>query len=347
MDILIVTEKATDRPKEGLEVFVSALLDFLKDRYAIEMVYSYGKPPAGIESKKILSNKIIISSSLVSNFKKNQYKSIIYIPTSSLTAFGMLRGVFLNKLSKKPVIIIALQERSIGPLHKLIASAKSNIIILTPSRKMLDNISSIGVKTSFLIPGFREEKFYPVTSDKKTELRKKYKLPLNKFLILHVGHARKSRNIESLAKGNNWGNDVQLVFKAGEGEKNIIENLKNSGILVIDEYIEDINEIYQASDCYLFHVTSSTGALELPLSIIEACACNLPVLSTRFGAVEDLFEETDGFYFFNTIEEAMEKLKLLRKNIEKVNTRKFALNFTWSNVFKKYLEPIMEKLIGG
>ena len=63
--------------------------------------------------------------------------------------------------------------------------------------------------------------------------------------------------------------------------------------------------------------------------------------------MEEFFDETDGFYFFDSIDEAVEKLKLLRKNLEKVNTRRFASNFSWTNVFKKYLEPVMRKVAGG
>ena len=50
-------------------------------------------------------------------------------------------------------------------------------------------------------------------------------------------------------------------------------------------YIPEVEDIYRLSDLYLFLAESDTAAIEVPLSVLEAMACNLPVICTPFGGL--------------------------------------------------------------
>jgi glycosyltransferase involved in cell wall biosynthesis len=115
-----------------------------------------------------------------------------------------------------------------------------------------------------------------------------------------------------------------------------------AGIIVIDEYIGEVHELYQASDCYVFPVSSSTGAVEIPLSVIEACACNLPVLTTRFGALPETIREGNGFCFYDRVSEIHEKIAAIRDS--KPETAAKVAEFTWEKVFRARLAPHMKML---
>ena len=58
----------------------------------------------------------------------------------------------------------------------------------------------------------------------------------------------------------------------------------------------------------------SIRAIEIPLSVLEAMACNLPVITTKFGGLPDLFEDGNGFYFVDSVDEIAKHLKIIQDN---------------------------------
>jgi glycosyltransferase involved in cell wall biosynthesis len=77
------------------------------------------------------------------------------------------------------------------------------------------------------------------------------------------------------------------------------DSLRKAGATVIDKYVADIEDIYRLSDVYLFLAEADTAAIELPLSVLEAMACNVPVVCTLFGGLRDHFREGDGVFYWN------------------------------------------------
>ena len=61
----------------------------------------------------------------------------------------------------------------------------------------------------------------------------------------------------------------------------------------------NIEEVYALSDCYVFPTPpmNKINSIEIPLSVLEAMACNLSVITTKFGALPKVFEEGDGLIF--------------------------------------------------
>jgi glycosyltransferase involved in cell wall biosynthesis len=112
---------------------------------------------------------------------------------------------------------------------------------------------------------------------------------------------------------------------------------------VIDEYTDDIHEIYQAADLYFFPVSIRTGALEFPLSVIEACACGLPVLTTRFGALTEILEDGGGLEWFSRVSEITEKIEILRNGT--VDTQAKVVDLSWERMFDRYLSTHIENLV--
>jgi glycosyltransferase involved in cell wall biosynthesis len=68
---------------------------------------------------------------------------------------------------------------------------------------------------------------------------------------------------------------------------------------VIDTYVPNIEDIYRLSDLYLFLAESDTAAIELPLSVLEAMACNLPVVCRPFGGLRDFFAAGHGLFYWD------------------------------------------------
>ncbi len=109
----------------------------------------------------------------------------------------------------------------------------------------------------------------------------------------------------------------------------------NADVKVIDEFTPDISRIYKMSDVYVFPVVSNTNAIDMPLSILEAMASNLPIVTTRFGGLPYYFKEDSGFRYFNSAEELVELVKNMI-GIETCNNEKME-HFTWD----KFTEEII------
>jgi glycosyltransferase involved in cell wall biosynthesis len=96
------------------------------------------------------------------------------------------------------------------------------------------------------------------------------------------------------------------------GPKELKDKLKQAGITIVDRYIPDIEEIYQLSDCYVFPVKKESSAISLPLSILEARACGLPVLTTDFGSIQAFLDDDNGNILYSAPEEFPKKLNLIK-----------------------------------
>jgi len=342
MKILLAAEIVTGNPLEGLEVFVMHLIRFLKNFGQLTVAYAIGEPEEGVVAHRVLAPKILLTRKLLALRDTSEFDIVIYVPSSSITPFGLGRGALLRRLFKAPTMIIGLQERRIGQMHRMALALGRPDLVLSPVESFRTELRRMGLVTGFILPGFDESKFKRVDEHQKKRLRSKYNLPSDRYIILHVGHIKESRNMQALLKYRDWGSDILLVVKAGEVEQPWIKRLRLAGIIVIDEYIEAVHELYQAADCYLFPVALPTGALEFPLSVVEAAACNLPVLTTRFGALPGIFSEGDGLIYIDSSADIPQKLALIRTGVPSTSAK--VSDLSWAKVLAKYLQPQLETL---
>jgi glycosyltransferase involved in cell wall biosynthesis len=342
MRILLASEEIKDQPCEGTLVFLSHLCRFLHREGELTALYALGETELNVRSFRILSLKILVTRPLIRLLATERFDIVIYVPLSGLTAFGLARGSLLRFLSKSPTIAIGLQERKIGWMHRFASFFGCPDLVLSPVEAVRDKIKELGIDTEFIMAGYDSRFFKPVNPDIRAMLKAKHNLPRDKFILLHVGHVKENRNLEVLLRYRDWGTDIQPVVKAGKIDASWARRLRMAGIIVIEEYIRDVHEIYQASDAYLFPVNNPTGAVELPLSVIEACACNLPVISTRFGQLPEMIREGNGFCYYDRISEIAEMIAAVRRS--RSETASKVADFSWENVFRKYLYPNMRSL---
>jgi glycosyltransferase involved in cell wall biosynthesis len=195
----------------------------------------------------------------------------------------------------------------------------------------------LGYKTSWLPNGVDAGRFHPVSEKTKRALREKYKVHRDNFVVLHVGHILKGRNLGVFSEISKQ-RDNQVVIVGGtifKPDRQTRESLVENGCIVWQKYFPNIEEIYQLADCYVFPVVNSSNCIELPLSVMEAMSCNLPVLSTNFGGLKRLFKEGDGLVFTDrrNLREAFDKFKEeIKKNVIKVKTREKVLHLTWQEI---------------
>jgi len=269
-----------------------------------------------------------------------------YIHGSSIKSFGLLKAVSLHSRDTKTVL--SMMHTTFSHLSEVFIPFIKPDLILTQSLATENILKRLRCETQFLpCAGVDIKKFTPLIAKKKEELREKYGVDKGKFVILHIGSIKKGRNVHFLEKLQKENNQIIIVGAISTGvDRGLLQRLMKSGCLVWDKYFEHIEEVYAISDCYMFPTppVNKINSIELPLSVLEAMACNLPVISTKFGALLRIFEEGDGLIFVDKEEDFIEKLEKIKKDDIDVKTRDKVLPYSWENVVGG-LERIYEELI--
>ncbi|MPW38610.1 glycosyltransferase [Thermococcus sp. 101 C5] len=277
---------------------------------------------------------------------------IHYIPGPSLRSFILMKLIsYFTKHSVKhrPRLVMStplpqLSKFSMQVISKI--KAKPDVM-LVQSKKHLEIFQKLGFNVHlFPLYGVDTEKFIPVDNKRKKELRARYGFNEDTFVLLHVGHIKSGRNILSLTslEGRDSIHLVIVGSTSTDVEKKVYTELKKAGSTVITEYIPHIEELYQLSDCYIFPTMSKNNSIVVPLSVLEAMSCNLPVITTKFGALPEIFVSGDGLFFIEREEEIYKALETIREKGITVKTREKVLLYSWENIVKR-LEDVYEELL--
>ena len=270
--------------------------------------------------------------------KTFQPDAILYVPDASLNELSLLRcGLFRLAAGSIPIGMITLQPNSFNMFVRMMLCLwKPDILFAQAAPSKQATYKRYGIRYQLLPPAVDVERFQPVKGDlEKQRLLRKYGLPQHSKICLHVGHIRASRNIDWLLQLN-LPAEAHLVVLGSTSrfiEKDLKRVLQERGVTVLSSYLPAIEEIYQLADVYLFPVQAPDAAIEIPLSILEAMACNLPVVTTSFGGLTKYFANVPGLYFADTLEIFQNAVsKALEADVCK--TRVAVQLFSWQNIAK-------------
>ena len=275
---------------------------------------------------------------------------IHYLTAPSIISFWVLRVLTLYWRGSK-TIMSALHPAGLSLRRKMLFRRSIPMLkpdlILAASDEMEKMFTNFGCKTGFLPNGVDIDRFHPHSSQSRHQLREKYGIEPGKFVVLHVGHIKKDRNVQILSQLQDKDKQVLIVGSTyrGGGDEKVQQELEESGCLIWKSYFPNIEEIYAMADCYVFP-SQGRGCLLLPLSVMEAMACNMPVISTRFGGLPSIFQEGDGLFFADKVEDFPPLLDRIKAGDVKINTRQKVLPYTWENV-TKMLEKAYNEVAGS
>lgn len=321
--MVIIADSLTQKTDEGYAKVANNLaLKLKKDGAAlIDISGQYNS----LADYSIKTNKFLLDKRIKKICKNENVLYICQLPSIGKT----LKLFFLKHYCKcKNLSVIFIQVASIKFISRILTKkSKSNIIVL--SKKTKDFLSKWFKNIHLIKTGVDTNKFKPVDDAQKKLLRQKYKLSLNDKIILHVGHLKQGRNVELFSKLHGFTKLLVVSTSTGEDIGFREKITANDNFILFDEYISAIEEIYQLSDCYVFLVDNSLNCIDMPLSVIEACACNLPVISTSFKDLDEL--SNDSFIVLKdlntgTIEESINKVI----NLQSINNRNLILDFDWN-----------------
>lgn len=339
--MIILTDCLTETIDEGCIKIANSLAKRLKKNNNNTKIISCGKQSLEADFN-IHTNKIFLNKSLF-KILNSEESNLIYIPFASNTLASIIRSIVLDICGKNDVYsLFALRQHMSKLSLFLLKNSKFKVIAL--SKKSYDYFyQRIGDRALYLKTGIDLEKFKVVDEKTKANLRKKHGFDTDKTIVLHVGHLHNGRNIGCFLDVDKNKEIIIVVSSVSKQDSNLRKKLEsNKNIHIIDKYIPNIEEIYSLADVYVFPVVKEKNSIDIPLSVLEAASCGLPVVSTKYGELNE-FIGRSGFLFLDMIEKNTLNSAINKAIKEKHYSRDSIVEYDWKNSISFIEEKIGDR----
>jgi glycosyltransferase involved in cell wall biosynthesis len=294
--------------RQALKKIKSIIREFKPD-----IVHTHASKAGALGRKAAISCKVPV---IVHTFHGHVFHS--YFGKAKTYLFKQIER-YLAKKSSGIVAISDIQKKELSEIHKIAPAAKIEVIPL----------------------GFDLDQFQANYEEKREITRKKYQIDNETIAIAIVGRITAIKDhhffIDVIEELHKIVNKSIKVFIVGDGdltkeiEQRIIP-LQNKGVdISLTSWIHDI-ALFNAGMDIMCLTSKNEGT---PVSLIEAQASNLPVVSTDVGGVPDIVEQNETGFIIprSNKREFVSKLLQLVENDEireKMKTK------GWQNVHQKY-----------
>lgn len=169
--------------------------------------------------------------------------------------------------------------------------------VIVVSKKTMEYVLKLGAdksKTSVIYNGVDIDRFHPAN---KGESRKKLGLPKNRKIILSVRRLVYKNGLDTLIESasrvaQNHPDTLFIVAGKGPSRKLIQDRIKELGIednIKLTGFVPGrlLPVYYDAADYFVLPSASGEG---LPLVLLEAMACGLPVVATTVGGTPEIIK---------------------------------------------------------
>lgn len=254
-----------------------------------------------------------------------------FIPGPTIKIFTLAKILQIFTRSK---LVISATRPDLPDFFKKISWLFRPDIVIVQSEKSGNLFKGVDYKTAFIPNGVDTQRFGPVDLPRKLRLRKEYGFEDNDFIMLHIGPLREGRNQKSLLQFKNE-KILLIVSITNPSEEEAYQDFKDSpNVTIWKTYFPNIQDIYAIADVYIFPVFKELSSIDIPLSVLEALSCNLPVITTKFGGLDRILEAGDGLFFVENETEIKDIITELRKGKIKTNTRQkiLKLRLSWRDI---------------
>lgn len=299
--MIVISDCLTGKIDEGCLKVANSLTKRLKKVNPDTTIISYDRHP-DFSDVHLSLNKIFLNKNLFWIIRQKK-EPVLYIPFASNTTASCIRTFILSLFSGRSCSVLFALRFQMKPLACFFLKLSGSKVIALSKASYSFYKELVGEKAMYLKTGIDTNRFLPTTPETKLKLKKKYNIPEQKKVLLHVGHLKSGRNVDKLVNVNDKYHIVLVVSSVTEAEKDskIRRQLEARGnITIIDSYLENIQEVYQMADVYLFPVQEVENCIDIPLSVLEAASCNIPIVTTEYGELT-AFKGEEGFLFINDL----------------------------------------------
>ncbi len=335
----ILSNCISNKVDEGCLKIANSLVKRIKKAGCEATVISYERK-GELTDEFLELNKFLLNRKLFKILKKDKDR-LLYIPFPSKPLSSAIRIFSLSLFSrKKPDVLLVMRINFSGISRLILKLSGAKIAVLSKRSYNFYNEFLDEKNLKLWRCGVDTNKFVPVSHDKKSELRTKYGFD-NRPIVLHIGHLNEGRGVGELLKISKEYNVLLVTSTLTKNEQDTdLKNklLKAPNVKILEDYIENIEEIYQLSDVYLFPTRQAGNCIDVPLSCFEAAACNIPVITTDYGEMREL-KGSEDFYFINEVKEN-EINSLIAKILEKkeYNSRQAALDYDFEACVERIIK---------
>ena len=346
---------------EGVNIIGLSVGDLFKNAmYSKLPIYLFLLNKSGGKGRaKLALFKNLMIEGYVSKVIKKIDPDIIHIHDLGPSSLSFIDSV--AKLGKSMIITlhginsldenipISAYEREYEQKILKFLSQKNNVYITYISsgiKNIIEDNFNIKQKGHFLlVPNGVNCNKFALNIDRK-EIKKKYRLPINKKILLNVNSLGKRKNqIFILKTLNNMNLEIKnniVLYLIGEGsERENLENYVHSHKLEENVKLLGFKEgkelIEYCNLADLSVITSTSEGFGLPM--IESFAAGVPVLTfSDLEAARDLYNENCMILVKNRdINEFVEAIKkALNMNWNRSIIREHAKSFSWESAIDKY-----------
>ena len=334
-------EALSGAPDEGLKKFVHELCSVLRSDHELSLV-SMSREAAWAGAERVAPSRTFVSAHLRRALARRDPDVLIYAARSSTTFMSFIRARLLRTYCPRArIVLLGLQPRHHSRLERRLIRMLAPDLVCVQTLRSRAYLERLGCSTMLLPSGVDLHKFRPATREQRRALRRRHGVRVDAPVVLHVGHLQAGRSLSVLADLAARGScQVVLVSSTSlEQQTELAVQLRAAGVHVLTEYQPAIEQLYQLADAYVFPVVSPNNAIEIPLSVLEAFACDLAVASTRFGGLPRLFEGQGcrGLRFVDSPAELVSAVEQLGRSGE-AGTRALAEPYAWANIAATLIE---------
>lgn len=329
--MLILTNCLSERVDEGCIKVANSLIKRLRTKEPGIRILSYERRTA-LTDRFLSLNKLLISGALFSELHREK-GPILYIPFPAKPIASMLRLFILGLQAGRPVHVLLTMTEPLNKLEALLLKmSRARLLVLSQEAKNRFAAILGEKRVCYLKTGVDTRRFCPVDPEQVIALKKKYGLDPSKKVVLHVGHLNEGRNVGALIALDPRYQAVLVTstLTRDEQDRSLRERLLTCPhIRIFEDYLPEIQELYQLSDVYLFPVEEMGHCIDVPLSCLEAASCNKPVVTTAYGEMKS-FINKEGFWQIDRFEPA--RLNALVEEAlatKDPHTRRYALDYDW------------------
>jgi glycosyltransferase involved in cell wall biosynthesis len=339
MKILIISP--TQSGIGGTAKHVQGLSNFLKSQnHTVKIISSENTPTIPI--KKLKNPSFMLSAFLKTKFNKDFDIVHAHHPIAALS--------FKGTSAKKVVTFHGIFSKQIEILHgntayNLSNKYEQNVLkcadaITAGSRESYDYYSDLGYEIHY-IPNAIDTTSLPSGINKKYEKQ-----------IIFVGRLSKEKGINSLIQLSQiLPKNIHLIIVGSGPLENEIKNIarQHSNIEFLGYLPKNqVIPLLRGS----FALIQPSLAEGISSSILEAMACNVPIIASNVGGNKELvINNENGFLIHpDSIDELNQKIILLSNDLNLVKkfgdkSSELIKNFEWSNIGKKYVQ-LYKSLLG-
>jgi len=338
--IAVISEDLAEPWDEGIKKFAYSVGRALGKAHHVVLFNVDRSGVAGAAAHRIPSSRTFAHPMLRRALRALSPDMVLYVPSPSSTLASFVRAYALRRhVPRAAHGMVALIPRSHPALLKPILHGTAPDVVFVPSYASLLRLHKLSLRSEILPAGVDTSVFHAPTREERSSLRANHGFKENAYIYLHVGHLSPKRNLGCLASLRT-GPDVEVVIVGStstQADLVVQKKLEEAGVRVVRKLVP-VEQYYRLADCYVFPVRDHEGCVEIPLSVFEALASGLPVVTTPFGGLRDFLQPGADVRYCETDEELLAEAATLREG-PPPEIRSME-GFAWSRVADRILDAL-------